>query len=102
MVQTMPKKKQPKIELSPDDIRRIRESLRLSQVEAGELLGGGPKAFAKYENGSIKPAASVATLLRLLEADPKALPTITGRKGKPIASDGDAPFVVSGGTKFWY
>jgi DNA-binding transcriptional regulator YiaG len=48
-----PKRKSP--ELSPADIRRIREKLGLSQAEAGELLGGGPRAFTKYENGTIKP-----------------------------------------------
>jgi len=47
-------------DLSPDDIRRIRESLGLSQAEAGEVLGGGPRAFTKYESGTIKPAASIA------------------------------------------
>jgi hypothetical protein len=31
-------------ELSPQEIRRIRHKLGLSQVEAGELLGGGPRA----------------------------------------------------------
>ena len=45
-------------DLSPDENCRIREKLRLSQVEAGGLLGGGPRAFTKYENGAIKPAAS--------------------------------------------
>jgi len=47
----------PQADLTPDDIRRIRETLGLSQAEAGEILGGGPRAFTKYENGTIKPAA---------------------------------------------
>jgi transcriptional regulator with XRE-family HTH domain len=82
-------------ELKPDDIRRIRESLGLSQVEAGELLGGGPRAFTKYESGTIKPAASVANLLRLLEADPSTLSTLAGRKMTPIANDEAKPFQVT-------
>jgi DNA-binding transcriptional regulator YiaG len=84
------------LELSPEDIRRIRESLSLSQVEAGELVGGGPRAFAKYEAGTIRPAASVVNLLRLLEANPSALSTLTGRKMVPIENDGSRPFKVSG------
>ena len=40
-----------KLEISPDEIRAIREGLGLTQVEAGELLGGGPRAFTKYEAG---------------------------------------------------
>ena len=82
-------------ELSRDDIRRIREGLGLSQVEAGELLGGGPRAFTKYESGTIKPAASVSKLLRLLEVDPSALSTLAGRKMTPIANDEAKPFHVT-------
>jgi len=83
-------------DLAPGDIRHIRVSLGLSQVEAGELLGGGPRAFTKYESGTIKPAASVANLLRLLEANPSALSTLTGRKVVPIDNDGVRPFEVTG------
>jgi DNA-binding transcriptional regulator YiaG len=84
------------LELSPDEIRRIRERLGLSQAEAGELLGGGPRAFTKYENGTIKPAASVANILRLLDANPAALATLSGQKTVPIDADGARPFEVTG------
>ncbi len=83
-------------DLSPDEIRRIREKLRLSQVEAGELLGGGPRAFTKYENGAIKPAASVVSILRVLDANPGALATLTGAKVTRIDPDGIRPFEVTG------
>ena len=65
-------------EITPDEIRAIRMGLGLSQVDAGELLGGGPRAFTKYEAGTVRPAASVVNLLRLLEADPAALLTLGG------------------------
>ena len=65
----MPRVKQ---ELAPSEIRSIRERLGLSQVEAGELIGGGPSSFTKYEAGTVKPSASVINLLRLLEANPAA------------------------------
>ena len=81
------------VELTPDDIRRIREGLGLSQVEAGELLGGGPRAFTKYESGTIKPSASVANLLRLFEADPSTLlDLLPASKMTPIANDDGKPF----------
>jgi DNA-binding transcriptional regulator YiaG len=83
-------------ELHPDDIRRIREKLGISQVEAGELLGGGPRAFTKYEGGVIRPAASIANILRMLDANPAALATLTGKKLPPIESDGSKPFEVTG------
>ena len=81
--------------LEPDEIRAIRERLGLSQVEAGELIGGGPRAFTKYEAGTIRPRASVVRLLRVLEANPDALSSLTGRD-PPSASISDVlPLEVS-------
>ena len=82
--------------LNPEEIRAIRESLGLSQVQAGELLGGGPRAFAKYEAGTIKPAASVVNLLRLLEADPAGMETLGGNVHKPMSDFSAGPFEVTG------
>lgn len=82
--------------IAPDEIRFIRESLGLTQVQAGELLGGGPRAFSKYERGEIAPAASVVKLLRLLEADSSKLAILTGKSTKPISSRGAGPLEVTG------
>ena len=81
-------------EISPDEIRVIREGLGLSQLEAGKLLGGGPRAFTKYESGTVKPAASVVTLLRLLEVDPSALALLPGGESRPVPSAVTGPFEV--------
>lgn len=81
-------------EIPPDEIRVIREGLGLSQLEAGELLGGGPRAFTKYEAGTVKPAASVVTLLRLLEVDPSALALLPGGESRPVPSTVTGPFEV--------
>ena len=67
----------------------------MTQVEAGEILGGGPRAFTKYESGTIKPSASVANLLRLLEGTPRALKTLTGPASVPIESESSRPLEVS-------
>src|SRR5262245_26976993 len=83
-------------ELTPQDIRRIRVKIGLSQVEAGELLGGGPRAFTKYENGTIKPTAATANILRLLDANPSTIITLSGGKVAPIESEGTRPFEVTG------
>ena len=53
--------------LAPDRIRIIRQGLGLTQREAGELLGGGPNAFAKYETGRVTPSTALANLLKVLE-----------------------------------
>src|SRR5690349_2677043 len=60
-------------ELTPQRIRMMREKLGLSQVRAGEVIGGGPRAFAKYEAGKAVPTAAIANLLRVLDANPKML-----------------------------
>lgn len=83
-------------ELSPEQIRAIRKSLGLTQVEAGELLGGGPRAFTKYEAGTTKPAAAVANLLRLLDSEPSALSKLTGRRPNPVLTRGARPYEVTG------
>ena len=82
--------------IAPEEVRAIRERLGLTQVEAGELLGGGPRAFTKYEAGTVRPAVAVISLLRLLEADPAALATLGGRKPRPMATSGVRPFEVAG------
>lgn len=56
--------------LLPEEIRKIRKLNRLTQTQAGILLGGGPKAFQKYEQGDLLPSKAVSTLLRLLWMKP--------------------------------
>ncbi len=86
----------PPIELVADEIRAIRERLGLSQAEAGKVLGGGPSAFTKYEAGTLRPAASLVNLLRVLEANPAAITTLGGRMPHEIAIRGTGPFEVTG------
>ena len=83
-------------DLSGDDIRAIRLGLELTQVEAGELIGGGPRAFAKYEAGAVQPSASVRHLLRLLQADPAAIATLRGNGPHPRPAAAISPFTVVG------
>lgn len=66
--------------LSPRDVASIRARLKLSQRRAGELLGGGPRAFQKYESGSLQVSVPMANLLRFLEKDPRRLREIAGEK----------------------
>lgn len=59
--------------LDPTRIRSIREKLGLSQRKASQILGGGPNAFHKYEQGDVLASRAVSNLPRLLEADPSQL-----------------------------
>ena len=65
--------------IEPEDIRRIRRKLGLTQVAAGELIGGGPRAFQKYEAGDLLPSRAISSALALLDNDPKALRVLVDR-----------------------
>jgi HTH-type transcriptional regulator/antitoxin MqsA len=64
--------------LTPVEVRQIRLRLRLSQRRASELLGGGPRAFQKYESGDVLVSRAMTQLLRLLDRDPKRLQELIG------------------------
>ena len=59
--------------LSPTEIRTIRKRLKLTQVQAGNILGGGKKAFQKYESGETLPSRAISNLLRVLSKEPALL-----------------------------
>lgn len=59
--------------LGPEQVAEARGRLGLSQRKAGELLGGGPRAFQKYESGSQAVSVAMSHLLTLLANDPKRL-----------------------------
>ena len=70
--------------LEPDEIRRIRKKLGLSQTSAGELIGGGPRAFQKYEAGDLLPSRAINSALTLLNANPDSLTILrTHQKKSP-------------------
>ncbi len=52
------------------ELARIRKKLKLTQLEAARLAGGGKNAFSRYERGQAKPVAAVLNLFRLLDKHP--------------------------------
>jgi HTH-type transcriptional regulator/antitoxin MqsA len=68
--------------LVPEEIQRIRKRLRLSQEAAGRVIGGGPRAFQKYESGDLLPSRAISSALRLLDHDPKLLAVLKTGQGK--------------------
>ena len=83
-------------QITPKEIKEIRQSLGLSQAEAGRLLGGGPRAFAKYESGSVRPSVPMVKILKLLQIRPEELRTISGEK-RIETSIRSGPFEVESG-----
>ena len=62
--------------LSPAEIRSIRKRLKLTQLQAGLILGGGKRAFQKYESGDVLPSRAISNLLILLSHNPSLLKKI--------------------------
>ena len=54
----------------PNDIKKTRKKLNLTQFEAGQIVGGGPRAFQKYEKGDVLPSKAVSNLLTILDKKP--------------------------------
>jgi HTH-type transcriptional regulator/antitoxin MqsA len=63
----------------PEEIKRIRTKLQLTQEQAGELIGGGPRAFQKYEAGDLLPSRAIGSALALLDHDPSGLTVLHAR-----------------------
>ncbi len=59
--------------LSPQEIRRVREALSLTQTRFAAILGVGAKNFAKYESGAMRPSKTTSHLLRILFHAPSML-----------------------------
>jgi len=59
-------------------VRKIRKDLKLTQVEAGSIVGGGPRAFQKYESGVMAPSEAAIGLLEILSVDPSKLSILKG------------------------
>ena len=64
--------------LTPEQIRRVRKKLGLSQRDAGRIIGGGPNAFQKYEAGDVLISKAADSALRLLANDPARLAELLG------------------------
>ncbi|MGC9986934.1 MAG: type II toxin-antitoxin system MqsA family antitoxin [Polyangia bacterium] len=72
--------------LGPGEVAQVRGRLRLSQRRAGEVLGGGPRAFQKYESGKQAVSVPMSNLLRLLARDPSRLRELAPRRPRPPSS----------------
>ncbi len=59
--------------LKPKQVRAIRKKLKISQLAASRIAGGGHNAFGRYERGEARPVKAVDLLLRLMDEDPSLL-----------------------------
>ena|SRR5690242_17773104 len=59
--------------LRPQEVRRLREKFGLTQREAGQIIGGGPNAFQKYEQGTVTLSKGISNFLRVLDRHPEEI-----------------------------
>lgn len=59
--------------MTPENIRDVRTRLNLSQRRAGQIFGGGPNAFQKYETGKVTISQPMNNLLRLVAKYPELM-----------------------------
>lgn len=59
--------------VTPEEIKTIRCALKLTQYEAGTILGGGKNAFQRYESGETLPSRAISNLLKVLYREPALL-----------------------------
>lgn len=62
--------------LTGAQVREIRSNIGLTQAAAGELIGGGPMAFSKYERGEVIQSAVMDNFLRVLAVYPFVVDTL--------------------------
>jgi len=70
--------------LTSKEIRAIRKSFGLTQDEFSTILGGGEKAFTRYENGKVLQSKPMDNLLRILRKCPDMIDIINNNKGEYI------------------
>jgi HTH-type transcriptional regulator/antitoxin MqsA len=65
----------------PDHIRASRKRWKLTQEQAGAILGGGKRAFQKYETGQAVPTYAAIALIELVNASPENLEILKRLRG---------------------
>jgi putative transcriptional regulator len=64
------------ISMSPDELKAIREKLRLSQAVFADYLHTGVTTYQNWEQGRAKPNKQALILIRMVEKDPMTLDTL--------------------------
>lgn len=57
-------------------VKAVRKKLGLTQEEAGIIIGGGKRAFQKYESGRMPPSDAAIGLIELLSRHPEEVATL--------------------------
>lgn len=78
-------------------VKLVRKRLRLTQEEAGRIIGGGRRAFQKYESGATPPSEAAVGLIELLDRHPeevemlRGLRALSGQTSNHLAAANSSP-----------
>ncbi|PVZ90094.1 type II toxin-antitoxin system MqsA family antitoxin [Serratia sp. S1B] len=72
--------------LSGPEIKEIRENLGLTIKQAGEIIGGGPVAFSKYENDDLLHSIPMDSALRLIQLNPYSICHLAEARGVKLVN----------------
>jgi HTH-type transcriptional regulator/antitoxin MqsA len=75
----------------PKKVRSLRLRLKRTQEEAGRVLGGGKRAFQKYETGKTPPSDAAVAVLEMMERHPEDLEILKSLPGRQVEQPGAAP-----------
>jgi HTH-type transcriptional regulator/antitoxin MqsA len=67
-------------------VKSVRKKLRLTQEEAGRIIGGGRRAFQKYESGATPPSDAAVGLIEILDRHPEELELLRRIRGGLISN----------------
>lgn len=67
-------------------VKAVRKARGLTQEEAGYIIGGGPRAFQKYESGKTPPSDAAVGLIEVLDKHPEALAILRDVRSRLTAS----------------
>jgi putative transcriptional regulator len=63
----------PPKQYTADEIRRIRDNLKMSQGFFADVIGVSKKTVESWEYGRGKPSGAAARMISIVEVDPEAL-----------------------------
>ncbi len=67
-------------------VKAVRKRLGLTQEEAGVIVGGGKRAFQKYERGLTPPSDAAVGLIEVLARHPEEVATLRAFRLMPKQS----------------
>lgn len=80
--------------LSSAEIKEIRKLLGLTIKLAGQIFGGGPVAFSKYENDDLVQSLSMDSALRLAKINPESIFQLAKERGVKLSQPAISPLLM--------